>query len=104
MDLPTAPFVIDAARERLEHPILGYTATPPAAVDAFLGWLARRYGWLVDEDWLVWIPGVVPGLNFAALACSARAGALGRTGAEVVVPAPVYPPFLKVPQQRNCRV
>ena len=101
MDLPTAPFVIDAARERLEHPILGYTATPPPAVDAFLGWLARRYDWLVDEDWLVWIPGVVPGLNFAALACSARAGALGRTGADVVVPAPVYPPFLKVPQQRE---
>ena len=85
--------MIDAARERLEHPILGYTATPPAVVEAFLGWLRRCYGWQVREDWLVWIPGVVPGFNFAARAVVDR-------GKELVIPTPVYPPFLKVP--RTC--
>ena len=96
MDLPTAPFVIDAARERLAHPILGYTATPSAVVDAFLGWLSRCYGWRVQEDWLVWIPGVVPGFNFAARAVVDR-------GEELVIPTPVYPPFLKVPRTSGLR-
>ena len=96
MDLPTAPFVIDAARERLDHPILGYTATPDAVVDAFLGWLARHYAWRVEEDWLVWIPGVVPGLHFAARALVGQ-------GEELVVPVPVYPPFLTVPRQSGLR-
>ena len=56
MDLPTAPFVLDAVRERLQHPILGYTRTPEPAAQAFVDWASRSYGWQVREDWLVWIP------------------------------------------------
>lgn len=87
MDLPTAPFVIDAVRRRLEHPVLGYTKTPPATVDAFLDWLRRRCGWRAEAEWLVWLPGVVPGFNVAARAFGGR---------RAVVPTPVYPPFLRV--------
>ena len=90
MDLPTAPFVLDAVRERLEHPILGYTAPPARMAEAFVAWMQRRYGWRVDEEWLVWIPGVVPGFNVAARA-------VAREGRDLVIPAPVYGPILKVP-------
>ena len=96
MDLPTAPFVIDAIRERLAHPILGYSATPAATVEAFVDWLARRYAWHVREDWLVWLPGVVPGFNQAARA-------LASDGRELVIPAPVYPPFLDTPANAGLR-
>ena len=96
MDLPTAPFVIDAVRERLAHPILGYTRTPEPAVRAFVDWARRSYGWHVREDWLVWIPGVVPGFNVAARALKDR-------GDDIVIPAPVYPPFLRVPRQAELR-
>lgn len=92
MDLPMAPFVLDAMRERLRHPILGYTRTPEPAAQAFVDWARRNYGWQVREDWLVWIPGVVPGFNVAARA-------LCDLGRDIVIPAPVYPPFLHVPQQ-----
>ncbi len=90
MDLPTAPFVLDAVRERLEHPILGYTAPPARMGEAFVAWLHGRYGWRVHEDWLVWIPGVVPGFNVAARAVS-------NVGDDLVIPAPVYGPMLNVP-------
>ena len=90
MDLPTAPFVLDAVRERLEHPILGYTAPPARMVEAFVAWLRGRYGWRVDEDWLVWIPGVVTGFNVAARTAATEAR-------DLVIPAPVYGPILKVP-------
>ena len=96
MDLPTAPFVLDAVRERLEHPILGYTAPPARMVEAFTAWLRERYGWRVAEDWLVWIPGVVTGFNVAA-----RAAAI--EGDDLIVPAPVYGPILKVPANVGLR-
>lgn len=87
MDLPTAPFVIEAVAARLAHPVLGYTTTPEDAIAAFQGWVARHCGWQVHRDWLVWLPGVVPGFNVAARAFG---------GSRVVVPTPVYPPFLRV--------
>ena len=92
MDLPTAPFVLDAVRERLDHPILGYTEPPAEMAGAFVDWLERNYAWRVSEEWLVWIPGVVPGFNFAARALATR-------GRDLVIPAPVYGPILEVPAQ-----
>ena len=96
MDLPTSPFVLDAVRERLEHPILGYTAPPARMVEAFVAWLRDRYGWRVHEDWLVWIPGVVTGFNVAARAAAVE-------GDDLIVPAPVYGPMLKVPANVGLR-
>lgn len=96
MDLATAPFVLDAVRERLEHPILGYTAPPARMAEAFIAWLRRRYGWHVAEEWLVWIPGVVPGFNVAARAAATK-------GSDLVIPAPVYGPILKVPDNVGLR-
>ncbi|MYD95871.1 MAG: putative C-S lyase [Gammaproteobacteria bacterium] len=92
MDLPTAPFVVDAVRERLGHPILGYTEVPRELGAAFIGWLEHNYRWQVDEEWLVWLPGVVPGFNLAARAYVSA-------GRELVIPAPVYGPILDVPAQ-----
>ncbi len=96
MDLPTAPFVLDAVRERLEHPILGYTAPPARMAKAFIAWLQQRYGWRVDEEWLVWLPGVVPGFNVAARAAATE-------GRDLVIPAPVYGPILQVPDNVGLR-
>lgn len=92
MDLPTAPFVLDAIEERLAHPILGYAATPAWASGLFVDWLERRYGWRVAEDWLVWLPGVVPGFNVAA-----QTVADDPERPDLVIPIPAYPPFLKTP-------
>ena len=91
MDFATPQFVLDAVHERLDHPILGYAETPPDLVSAFIEWAATTYSWTISEDWLVWLPGVVPGLNLAGRA-------LGVPGDSIVVPTPVYHPFLSVPR------
>src|SRR5690606_16524525 len=59
-----------------------------AAVD----YLQRRYGWAIAADWLVWLPGLVSGLN---VVCKAVEGG-------VFTATPVYPPFMSAPlnQQR----
>ena len=90
MDLPCAPFILDAVRGRLEHPIIGYTEPPADLIEAFIDWSARTLDWAVDPEWLVWIPGVVPGFNLAARAIASR-------GSSLLVPVPAYHPFLKVP-------
>lgn len=90
MDFPAPDFIRAAIAERLEHPILGYTRTPEAAVDAFQSWLQRSNGWTVPEDWLVWIPGVVTGFNLAARA-------VAEPGGSILIPTPVYYPFLSTP-------
>ncbi|MDP6374814.1 MAG: PatB family C-S lyase [Pseudomonadales bacterium] len=91
MDFAVPDFVLNAIRDRVDHGILGYSRTPPALDEAFLGWLRREYGWQVPEQWLAWIPGVVPGLNLAALACATPGGA-------ILMNTPVYYPFLSVPE------
>lgn len=89
MDFATPEFIRAAIAERLSHEVLGYTRTPPSLVAAFVGWLARNYAWTVPEEWLVWIPGVVPGVNLTARAVAEPGGA-------ILVPVPVYYPFLSV--------
>ena len=94
MEFKSPRFVLDAISERLQHGILGYTDTPAELNDAFLGWLAHHYGWQVEPSWLVWLTGVVPGLNVAARAVG---------GGSILIPTPVYYPFLAVPGNTNQR-
>ena len=63
MDFAAPEFILDKIQERLAHPILGYTDRPDSLNEAFLLWLQKHFGWSIDEEWLVWLPGVVPGLN-----------------------------------------
>ena len=96
MDLPMPPFVVDAIRQRLKHPVLGYTVAPRPVVEAFVDWLGRRYAWRVSGEWLVWLGGVVPGFHFAAQA-------VAEGGTELVLPVPAYPPFFRVAERAGLR-
>jgi len=90
MDFPVPEFILDAIRARLEHEIIGYTRVPQTLIQAFQSWLQRNYSWTVLEEWLVWLPGVVPGFNLAARAVAEPDSAL-------MIPTPVYYPILAVP-------
>ena len=97
MDFAAPQFLLDTLAERVRHGILGYTRTPEPLVDAFRDWLKRNCDWEVAEDWLVWIPGVVPGLNLTALAAAEPGGA-------ILIPTPIYYPFLAVPSNAGQRL
>ena len=97
MDFAAPQFLLDALAERVRHGILGYTGTPEPLVEAFRDWLKRNCDWEVAEDWLVWIPGVVPGLNLTALAAAEPGGA-------ILIPTPIYYPFLSVPDNAGQRL
>jgi cystathionine beta-lyase len=90
MDFRSPPAIIDALHERVAHGIFGYTHPPEELAPALLEHLEQAYGLIAKEEWLVWIPGVVCGLN---LACRA----VGDVDDQVVAFTPVYPPFLSAP-------
>jgi len=90
MDFQAPPEVLEVMRCRIEHGILGYTLPPKALSEVLVNRMQRLYGWTIDPSWIVWLPGLVVGLN---LACRA----VGEPQDEVVVMTPVYPPFLSAP-------
>ena len=90
MDFRSPPPVIAALQERVAHGVFGYTHPTPGVVAAVLDHLQRDFGWQVDSDWLVWLPGLVCGLN---VLCRA----VGEAGDEVITFTPVYPPFMSAP-------
>jgi cystathionine beta-lyase len=91
MDFRSPPEVIAALHRRVEHGVFGYPATPPELVEVVLSMLLAAYGWQVQPEWLVWLPGLVTGLN---VICRAAA----EPGEEVLTATPVYPPFLTAPK------
>lgn len=90
MDFAAPPMVLDALHARIDHGVFGYTRAPASANAAVVNYLQRRYGWTIESDWIVWLPGLVPGIN---LACRA----VGEAGDAALTFTPVYPPFLSAP-------
>ena len=90
MDFAVPTAVIEALHERLAHPVLGYTHPPQSLVETVVQVLQQQYDWTIEPEWIVWLPGLVTGLN---VACRS----VGQDGDAVVTATPVYPPFLKAP-------
>ena len=65
-DFRAPPAVLAALAERLAHGVFGYTEPPQALREAIVERLARLYAWRIDPAWIVFLPGVVPGLHLAA--------------------------------------
>jgi cysteine-S-conjugate beta-lyase len=90
MDFRSPEPVIQALRDRVEHGIFGYPEEPPELKQTIIERLLFRYGWKVEPDDIVFLPGVVTGFN---VACHA----IPNQGAGVLMQTPVYPPILKAP-------
>ena len=90
MDFASPPAVTEALERRAAHGVYGYALVQESLTQAIVEHLDRRYGWSVEPSWLVWLPGVVPGLTMAAMAFAAP-------GERVMTIVPAYPPFLEVP-------
>jgi cysteine-S-conjugate beta-lyase len=97
MDFAAPPVVLEALHRRVDHGVLGYPDVTHAVRDAVLLHLSRDLGWQVDPDWLVWLPGLVTGLN---VACRA----VGEPGDAVLTAVPIYPPFMSSPYQSHRRL
>ena len=88
MDFRAPLPVVEALEKRIGHGIFGYTHAPEALNDTVVSMLEAEYGWKIGKEAIIWLPGLVSGLN---LACRASCGK------NVVTSIPIYPPFLSAP-------
>lgn len=93
MEFSTAPEIITAMKQRLDHPILGYTTATDEVIASVVSYLQNHHNWAIDPDWLTWIPGVVPGVA----ACSTML----EPQEEILVFTPVYHPLLIIPDKNK---
>lgn len=91
MDFAAPPPVLEALHEAVDHGVLGYPKPQDSLVEAVLEMVMRRYQWEVEAEWLVWLPGLVCGLN---VCCRA----LAEPGQQALSAIPIYPPFLSSPR------
>lgn len=97
MDFETPPFIIDALRKRLEHPILGYTIEPEDYWQVVKEWIWSHHGWNVECEWLRYIPGIVKGIGMVI-------NAFLKPDEKVIIQPPVYHPFRLVPEGNHREV
>lgn len=91
MDFETPPFITDAIRDRLGHPVFGYTTEPQDYWPTVMKWIEDHHGWKVQREWMTYIPGIVKGIGMAI-------NALLGPDDKVIIQPPVYHPFRLVPQ------
>jgi cystathionine beta-lyase len=97
MDFCSPPAVIAALQQRIAHGVFGYTIPPESLNTIVVEKLQADYGWSIEPQWLVWLPGLVTGLN---VACRA----VGKDDDDVMTAVPVYPPFLTAPENSRRRL
>ena len=90
MDFRSPQAVVNALQERIAHGVFGYAQARPALKTAVVNHLMSSYHWQIDPEWIVWLPGLVSGLN---VACRS----VGQPGDAVLTTIPIYPPFLSAP-------
>jgi cystathionine beta-lyase len=87
MDFQCPQPVIDAIKTRAAEEIYGYAWHKiPTYLEAVINWMKRRHSWKVDNEWIVFSPGIVPAINMLIQT-------FVNIGENVIIQPPVYRPF-----------
>ncbi len=97
MDWATPPFIVDALKKRMEHPIFGYTLTPRNLWTVVRKWISEHHQWDVPEAWMTYIPGIVKGIGMAI-------NVFLKEDEKVIIQPPVYHPFRLTPEGNHREV
>lgn len=91
MDFETPSCITEALRERMEHPIFGYSLMPDGYWETVAQWILDHHGWQVQTEWMTYVPGIVRGIGFCVNVFVAE-------DEKVIIQPPVYHPFRLTPQ------
>lgn len=83
MDFKTAPEITEAIKAKADLGVYGYTEISKDWYDAYTGWWERRHNFRMEDDWLMFVTGVIP-----AISSSVRK--LTTPAENVVIMTPVY--------------
>lgn len=97
MDFVSAPEIVAALQQRVDHGVFGYAQAHQGLVDAIADYLKNRRHVELDPDHLIHLGGLVPALSLAARAFCQDDG-------YVMTCTPVYPPFLGVHKDAGAKL
>ena len=86
MDFVSPPAIMEALHQRVDHGIFGYTFGTDELGEVVANRMQERFDWDVQPDEMVFVPGLVLGLNLVQRA-------LTKPGDGIVINTPVYGPF-----------
>lgn len=89
MDFKAPREVNEALIKRAEHGIYGYTIVDDQVKNIVVNWINKRHQWTINEDWLLFSPGVIPSLYSAIQALTEK-------NDKVLIQTPVYTPFYEI--------
>ncbi len=87
-DFTAAPAITEALQARIAHGVFGYTQRPAELNSIFTERMQQLYDWQAEEEWLVWLPGLVSGLHLSCRAVNSPV---------TLTPQTIYPPFRSAP-------
>ena len=90
MDFQSPESIIRALRLRIDHGVFGYSRPSQALTRVLQERMRQLYGWRISEPEIVFLPGIVTGLNIAFQAFS-------DPGEGILAQPPVYFHFLRDP-------
>lgn len=94
MDFHIAPEIRDALQQEIQRGIFGYNTYQTTVTPTVIDYISTKYNWSVDPAAIVWLPGLVPGLNLASrILCSPDEA--------IITATPIYPPFMSAPKNAN---
>ena len=90
MDFQTAPEILDAMHESIDHGIFGYSVPKDEYYEVVANWFRERLGWKdARGEWIIKTPGVVFAISTAIRAFTEK-------GDAILIQQPVYYPFRMV--------
>ncbi len=95
MDFKTAPPIIAALAQRVQHGVFGYANVPDVYYNAVIDWFDRRHHFKIERDWMIYTIGVVPAVSAIILAMT-------EPGDKVIVQEPVYNCFFSSIRNNQC--
>ncbi len=97
MDFEVPSEVQDAIVKRATHGVYGYTIEADSFSSAVTDWVRRRHSWTIEQEWVKFSPGVMPGIR-------GLLQVLTRPGDNVVLQSPVYHPFYGAIMDGGCHI
>ncbi len=80
MDIEIPAPVLEAVQARAAHPFYGYPYTQDLLKKHVAAHYEKKYGVKVEEEWILWVPSVIPGV----------VAAMKMTGGEFMYSVPMY--------------
>ena len=94
MDFPTAPVILEALHNRVDHGIFGYSCLDDEFFAAMKNWMQTEHDFSPERRDLVTTPGVVFGISCAIKAFT-------KENEAVIIQTPVYYPFKNMIELNN---